>query len=299
MINPIASLVDGDLVEILAPAKSIDADFVFFAREFLENQGFRVRISPNCLGKFHYFSGTLEERRGDFQQALNDKEVKAILCARGGYGCVQFLSDLDWSGFVKNPKWIMGFSDVSVFHQQLACLAYPSIHCSMPLNFKDNSSEALTGITACLKGERTIIQVADQFEHIHGEAEGFLTGGNLSIIFSLLGTSVQPDYRERILFIEDVGEQLYHLDRIFFSLKLAGVLDDIAGLIVGGMTDMKDTEIPFGKTYKEIITSHLAYRDIPVVFDFHAGHINDNRALVFGEKVVLLVNETGAQLQYL
>lgn len=299
MIESIPFLEKGDLIEIVAPAKAIEPELIFKARELFESRGFTVKISPNCMGSYHYFSGTIDERRKDFQEAIDNPEVKAILCARGGYGCIQYLDELDWSALDQHPKWVIGFSDITVFHQYLSKKGLPSMHATMPLNFGENTNEALESLFSSLSGHPSVIKYPGTADNKSGVSEAQIVGGNLSIIYSLIGTATQPDYSGKILFIEDLCEQLYHLDRIFYSLKLAGILDTITGLIIGGMTDMRDTESPFGKTYQEIILDHLEGRDIPVAFGFPAGHINDNRAIVFGTAVKLAVDASEVSLTYL
>ena len=178
-------------------------------------------------------------------------------------------------------------------------MGIPSIHATMPLNFNDNSLEGIASLFSSLTGQLPDMSYPGSFDNLKGNAQGIILGGNLSIIFSLLGTISQPDFSGKLLFIEDLCEQLYHLDRIFYSLEMAGVLNELSGLIVGGMTDMRDTETPFGKSYREIILGHMKEKGIPVAFDFPAGHINDNRAIVFGKSAELSVNSSEITLRYL
>jgi muramoyltetrapeptide carboxypeptidase len=298
MVN-LPHLSQGDLIALVAPAKAIQADLVLEAKDFFELHGFRVEIGEYAMGHHHYFSGTDLERTVDFQQAIDNPDVKAIVCLRGGYGCVRILDRLNWASMLRFPKWIVGFSDVTVFHQRMQRFGLPSLHATMPLNYGSNSQEALYTMLDALHGKQAGFVLESQAENKPGTGEGQLTGGNLSILYSLLGTDDQPDYSETILFIEDLSEPLYQIDRMFYALAKAGILDRIRGLVVGGMTDLKDSEIPFGLDYKEIILSHFAYRNIPVTFDFPAGHIDDNRALVLGAAVRLTVTETEVKLEYL
>ena len=289
----------GDLIEILAPAKSIEASHVNLAKNYLENKGFKVKISSHCLGNSAYFSGTVQERLQDFQSALDNEEVKAILCARGGYGCVQLVDKLQWAGFLRSPKWIVGFSDVTVFHQKIVGFGIKSIHGTMPLNFLKNSDEALSTLYQSLIGDSNPIVATPNKNNLLGKSTGKLVGGNLSILYSALGTDDQPDYSSSILFIEDLAEQLYHIDRMFYAFGKAGILDKINGLVVGGMTNLQDTEVPFGRSLQEIILSHFQYRKIPICFGFPVGHIDDNRALVHGANVKLDVSNDNATMSYL
>lgn len=281
----------GDLIAIVAPAKAIEESHITFAKALFESRGYRVQVGAHCLGSHHYFSGTDTERASDLQQALDNPEVKAIICARGGYGCVRILDHLQWAGFIREPKWLVGFSDVTVLHQHIGILELPSIHASMPLNFKENTSEAIDSLFAALEGKEMIYELEASLHNKQGEATGKLVGGNLSILYSLLGTDDCIDYSDCILFIEDLAEQLYHIDRMFYAFSKAGVLDKIKGLIVGGMTDLKDTVVPFGQDIYALILSHFMYRNIPIAFDFPAGHIDDNRALIIGKEARLEVGD--------
>ncbi len=284
-------LQPGDLIAIVAPAKAIEESHITFAKVLFESRGYRVQVGAHCLGSHHYFSGTDVERASDLQQALDNPEVKAIICARGGYGCVRILDHLQWAGFIREPKWLVGFSDVTVLHQHIGILELSSIHASMPLNFKENTPEAIDSLCDALEGNQLSYDIAANSHNKRGEATGKLVGGNLSILYSLLGTDDCIDYTDCILFIEDLAEQLYHIDRMFYAFSKAGVLDKIKGLIVGGMTDLKDTAVPFGQDIYALILSHFTYRNIPIAFDFPAGHIDDNRALIIGGQARLEVGE--------
>ncbi|MFN5147635.1 MAG: LD-carboxypeptidase [Flavobacteriia bacterium] len=288
----------GDLIYITAPAKAIEEEHVLFAKELFEDAGFRVMIGQYCLGRHHYFSGTDDERQADLQFAIDHPDVKAIVCARGGYGCVRILDRVQWAGMLREPKWIIGFSDVTVFHQRLQRFGISSIHGTMVLNYATNSSEAINTMISAIRGENTDIQCAPQIFNKHGLVSGKLVGGNLSILYSLLGTDDQIDFTDSILFVEDLAEHLYHIDRMFYALDKSGVLDKINGLIVGGMTDLEDTDIPFGKSVEEIILGHFRYRSIPIAFGFPAGHIADNRALILGDRCTLEVSAQQTVLSY-
>jgi muramoyltetrapeptide carboxypeptidase len=275
-------LKPGSTVYITSPAKAIDTECVLNAKVFLEDKGYEVQIAPHCLGQFNYFSGTDAERLMDMQVALDDENIDAIWCARGGYGAVRIVDQLNWNKFLQKPKMLIGFSDITVFHNRLNQFNIPSVHATMPLNLKENSSDALESFLSTLKGNKLSYNLNSSIPQSEGSTQGVLVGGNLSILYSLLGTNDTIDYKDKILFVEDVGEQLYAVDRMFYTFKKAGVLDQIKGLIVGGFTEIKDTVIPFGQDIKEIILSKLTHRNIPIAFDFPAGHIDDNRALVLG-----------------
>jgi len=297
MKDGIPYLKKGDLIYITSPAKSIEKEHVIFSKTYLESKGFIVKLSPHCLGQNYYFSGTDSERRSDFQKAIDDTEIKAILCARGGYGSVRIIDDLQWAAFLRNPKWIIGFSDITYFHNKMNGFELPSIHATMPLNFSTNTKDALKTLTNALIGKLEDYKIKSSTYNIFGKSKGILIGGNLSILYALLGTNDDLDYRDKILFIEDLAENLYAIDRMLYSFKKAGVFDKIKGLIVGGMTDLKDTNNPFGKNYQEIILEKFTYNRIPICFDFPAGHIDNNQALVFGKQVNLVVEKDYSTLE--
>ena len=298
MEGTIDKLKVGDLIEIIAPAKAIEEEHVIHAKEFFEKNGFRVKISDHCLDHYNYFSGTIQDRIQDFQEAIDNPRVKAVVCARGGYGCIQIVDKVDWTKFHEKPKWIIGFSDVTVFHQHAQKFNIESLHATMPLNFKSNTKAALDTLMTAICKKQYSIQHKSTPDDQFGSVTSTLIGGNLSIIFSLLGTNLQPDFNGKILFIEDLCEHIYHIDRMFHALEKAGVLNEIGGLIVGGMTDLKDTVNPYGSTYQEVVLSHLTARNIPVCFDFPAGHIDDNRALILGSQVDFIVNDAGTTITF-
>jgi muramoyltetrapeptide carboxypeptidase len=294
-INP---LIQGSKIYITSPAKAIDEECVLLAKKFLEKNGFEVMISDHCLGEHHYFSGTDEERLVDLQRALDDASIGAIWCARGGYGAVRIVDRLNWNNFKNRPKWLIGFSDITVFHNRLNRYNIPSIHATMPLNLNTNSIAAKDSFLDALTGKELLYNYPSSQENVCGDSSGELVGGNLSILYSLLATNDNIDFTDKILFIEDVGEQFYNIDRMLYSLEKADVLSKIKGLIVGGFTDLKDTANSFGIGYKEIIISKLN-KNIPVAFDFPAGHIDDNRALIFGCEYYFEVNKNFVELRQL
>ena len=292
-------LKKGDTVAIVAPAKAIEKEVISYAKTYLEEAGFKVKIGKNCLGTHNYFSGTDAARIDDFQIAINDEEVKAIICARGGYGCVRIVDRINWVSFLDQPKWIVGFSDVTVFHQRLTNLGVASLHATMPLNYKDNSKEARNSMINALTGKKLSYSWKSSESCKTGMAEGEIVGGNLAVLCGLIGTTDMPDYCDKILFLEEVGEHLYALDRMFYQLEKSGILDQIRGLVLGGFTNLKDTEVSFGKTLEEIVLAHFQYRNIPIAFDFPSGHIDDNRALKFGKNTLFTVNEEDCSLDEL
>jgi muramoyltetrapeptide carboxypeptidase len=291
-------LKKGDTIAILAPAKRIEKEFVDFAVEIIESQGLKALVSKHCLGQHHYFSGTVKERVEDLQWAIDNENVKAILCARGGYGCIQLLDRINWAGFLDDPKWIVGFSDVTVFHQHLARIGVGSMHASMPLNFKNNTQNALSTLFECLREGKVAYGWDTNCQNIEGATQGEVIGGNLAVLAGLIGTKHMPDYQNKLLFIEDVGEHLYAIDRYFHQLGKSGILDQIRGLIIGDFSGMKDTNPPYGSDLQTIIKSHFTYQSIPIAFGFPAGHLNDNHALIFGQNANLSVQGNAAALIY-
>ena len=293
------NLEKGDLIYIVSPAKSMDQAPIHSAKQLIESWGFRVECAPHTLGEHNYFSGKDEDRKADFQLAIDHQEAKAILCARGGYGCVRIVDELNWSNFERYPKWLIGFSDITVMHHRSQRLDVMSMHATMPLNFEINSKQALETFRAALFGESFSIEVTASSLNKTGTALGRLVGGNLSIIYSLLGTSDAYNFKNSVLFIEDLSEQLYHIDRMLFTLKKAGVFDEINGLVIGGMTGLKDTNPSFGMTYEESILEKVKDDNFPICFNFPTGHIKDNRAMIIGAMVELEVNDQGAMLHYI
>lgn len=296
MIRP-AMLQPGDTIALVSPAKAIEADRIHHARAFFEAKGLKVVIGESAFGQHTYFSGTDAARTADFQQALDNPEVKAIICTRGGYGCVRVMEQLQWANLLREPKWIVGFSDVTVFHLKALRLGVESIHATMPLNYRENSTEALESLWQSLTTASIRHVWPAHPSNQPGTASGTLIGGNLSIVYSLLATPLCPDFEGAILFLEDVGEQVYHIDRMLQTLKLSGILNRIGGLVIGGMTDMKDTATPTGWTVEELILEQLRYSKIPVAFNAPIGHIDDNRAVICGANAQLTVTETTVVLQ--
>lgn len=295
----IPPLSKGDTVAIVAPAKAIEPEYIEFAKEKLTTLGYNVLVGKHTTGRFNYYSGTVEERLFDFQEALDNSDVKAVFCARGGYGCIQIVDLINWSSLLRNPKWIVGFSDITVLQQHIFKLGLKSIHATMPLNYKENSHESFDTLIAALEQKSYKIQSPSFEKNKIGIAEGKIIGGNLSILYSLLGTDDQIDYSEKILFIEDLSEQLYVLDRMMFAFKKAGIIDKIKGLIIGGMTNMSDTNPPIGESVEEIILKHFQYSKTPVCFNFPVGHISDNRAIRIGSKVRLTSENNLTELIFL
>ena len=286
-------LTPGDTIGIVAPAKAITTDKIDDAVNFWESNGFKVKVSENCLGRSNYFSGTDTVRARDFQTMLNDDTVKAIVCARGGYGCIRIMDRINWASLMNDPKWIIGFSDVTVFHQYLNKLEIASMHATMPLNYSDNTPESLDSMLAQLTGKPYTFRWNSLAKVKEGEVSGTLIGGNLAVLTSLIGTRFMPDFTDKILVLEEVGEPLYAIDRMFYQLASSGVLQQLKGLILGSFSAIKDTEVPYGESLASIVSHHLNYLKLPTTFDFPLGHQDDNRALIFGKTYTLTVEANG------
>lgn len=289
----------GDTIGIVATARKITYEEAAPAIGMLVDEGFKVRTGQRMFGINNQFSGTDEQRAADLQRMLDDSEVKAILCARGGYGTVRIIDRLDFTEFVKHPKWICGFSDVTVLHSHIhRHFGITTLHSSMLFNMREMapSHPSFQTLVETLKGSSCPIEAPPFSLNRTGAAEAEVVGGNLSILYSLLGSASDIDTDGKILFIEDLDEYLYHLDRMMMNLSRNGKLRNLAGLIVGGMTDMNDNAIAFGETAEQIIVRHVAAFDYPVAFGLPVGHLEDNRALVLGKKTALRVSEGGSVL---
>ncbi len=275
----------GDTILIIATARKILREETEKAVSIFESWGLKVELAADLFATDNQFAGSDEIRAQQLQWAINHPTAKAIICARGGYGTMRILDKVDFSPLKSNPKWLMGFSDVTALHCHLfQAENIASIHSPMCITIPESTPQAIQSIKDVLFGKELHYGVKPHPLNRNGSAEGILVGGNLSLLYALKGTPHFPDTIGKILFIEDLDEYLYHIDRMMLSLKMAGILSRINGLIVGGMTDMKDNAIPFGKTSEEIILEHVAEYDYPVCFGFPVGHINNNCALMMGVK---------------
>ena len=293
------ALKTGDKVSIISTARKISLEEVQPAINLLTDWGLEVVLGENLFAEDHQFAGTKVQRLADVQQALNNDEIKAVFCARGGYGTVQLIDEIDFSHFTKQPKWIVGYSDVTVLHNHInQNFGIATLHATMPINFSTNTSEALQSLKDALFGKTLNYQCASHPYNRLGEATAELVGGNLSILYSLTGTVSQINTEGKILFLEDLDEYLYHIDRMMQNLKRAGMLHGLEGLLIGGMTDMNDNTVPYGHTAIDIIKNIVEAYDFPVAFGFPAGHLADNRTLIMGAEITLSVGEKGTVLQY-
>ncbi len=299
-------LKKGDLVGISSPAGYITMEDVQPAIMKLKEWGFTVKVGSTVGKKDFTFGGTDQERAKDFQELLDDKNIKAILCARGGYGVVRIIDKFDFTKFVQKPKWILGFSDVTVLHCHISKnFGITSIHSKMCNSFPADwftadtiQKETIESIRKCLTGEKMQYEFEANTKNKMGIAEGVLTGGNLKTIESLAGSKSDINTAGKILFLEDTGEYLYSIDRMFWNLKRSGKLNKLKGLIIGGFKNKKDDEgEEFGKTLEEIVLEKMKGFNYPVCFDFPVGHQKNNFALKCGIKYKLILNTDSCTLK--
>lgn len=291
MIPP--SLKNGDTVAIVAPAKFIEENYIINARKLIESWGLNCVTGKYTLGKFRIFSGTDQERAEDLQWALDHPEIKAIICARGGYGTIRIIDRLNFDKFINNPKWIAGFSDITVLHNHLHThYNTASLHATVPLNFPENheENESLQSLRNTLFGTLPKYQI-DAFEYNRiGNALAPVVGGNLSIIHNLVGTNSDIDTKGKILLLEEVSEYAYHFDRMLWALKKADKLNGLAGLIVGGLTEIKQGPNPFGQQPEAIILELVREYNYPICFNFPSGHQQENWCIPLGILAQLTVD---------
>ena len=286
----------GDRIGIISTARKITIEELNPAIIMLESWGLKVILGINLFKEDNQFSGTVEQRTADLQSMIDDNSIKAIFCARGGYGTVQIIDSIDFTNLKKNSKWIIGYSDVTVLHSHLNNLDIASVHATMPINFESNTKESLSSLKNSLFGNLNNIECKAHPLNRFGKISGDIVGGNLSIIYSLLGSQSDIYTSGKILFIEDLDEYLYHIDRMMMNLKRNGILGKLKGLIVGGMSEMNDNSIPFGKTAEQIILEHTKNYDFPICFGFPAGHLSDNRCVRLGTNSELEINRNNVIL---
>ncbi|MBH83759.1 MAG: LD-carboxypeptidase [Flavobacteriales bacterium] len=284
-------LKEGNKIGLISTARKISKNELQGAIESIKSWGLEVVLGQNLFNNYHQFSGRDDERAKDLQAMLDNPEVKAILVVRGGYGTVRIIDHIDFSKFQKNPKWLAGYSDITVLHSQIHKLKVASLHSTMPINFSTNTSESIKSLKDALFGKKLSININYNSLNRFGEVKGQIVGGNLSILYSLIGSPSDLNTDGKILFIEDLDEYLYHIDRMMMNLKRSGKLSNLKGLIVGGMTKMNDNTIPFGKDAESIIKDAVSEYSYPVCFGFPAGHIKDNRALKLGVIAELKVDK--------
>lgn len=301
MIKIPAYLQKGDTIGITCPAGYMAAEKAQTCIDTLHEWGYNVMVGKTLgSGSVNYFSGTDEERLDELQAMLDDESIKAVLCGRGGYGIGRIIDDLDFKTFRKAPKWIIGFSDVTVLHSHIySNYGIASLHAPMASAFNDGGREGefVQSLKNALEGKKARYECAVHEFNQRGEAIGELVGGNLTLLTHLIGTPSGLKTKGRILFLEDIAEPLYKIDRMLYQFKRSGKLDKLAGLIIGGFTDMSDTERPFGKTIYEIIHGLVKEYDYPVCFNFPVSHSKENVALKIGVGYKLKVGKNRVGLE--
>jgi muramoyltetrapeptide carboxypeptidase len=295
MIQQPAYLKKGDKIAIVCPAsklpQSIDGAVAIF-----KSWGLEVVIGQTVSASHHQFSGDDVLRTQDLQHYLDDPDTKAIIAGRGGYGTIRIIDELDFTAFTANPKWIVGFSDITVLLSHIfAKFGVQSIHAQMPYTFNEATPESLDSLRKALFGEQIEYhsiksqESKGSFPNRTGNASGILIGGNLTLMVMVEGSPSEMDYTDKILFVEDVGEREVSIDRMMRMLKRSGKLAKLKGLIVGAFNEIKEEKIPFGQSPEEIIWEIVKEYDYPVCFNFPVGHIEDNRAMVVGSNIMLKV----------
>ncbi len=300
MITVPPYLQKGDSIGLVCPAGYMPYEKAQTCITTLQNWGFKVKEGETLRNQFNYFSGTDEVRLQDLQRMLDNEKLKAILCARGGYGLSRIIDDLNFIILQKKPKWIIGYSDVTVLHAHLLTrFNIASLHAPMAAAFNDGGfeNEFVRSIHKALSGEKTIYECTAHSLNREGTAQAELVGGNLSLLAHLIGTTSDMNTSGKILFIEDVGEYIYNVDRMMMQLKRAGKLENLKGLIIGGFTEMKDTQIPFGQNVYEVISKQIAAYNYPVCFDFPVSHTERNYALKIGLRYELKVEKNKVTLK--
>lgn len=294
----------GQTVAIVSTARAIDKITLAPAIALLQSWGLLVELGATIGPVHHQFAGNDQLRTKDLQMQLDNPNIAAIWCARGGYGTVRILDQLNLKRFKSNPKWLIGYSDVTALHSLFFTQGIASLHATMPIDFAGlptslgNTQEAQDSLKRILFGGSVNYQISSNFANRTGIAKGRLIGGNLSVLYSLCGSSASVNTWGAILFLEDLDEYLYHIDRMMQNLKRNGMLANLAGLVVGGFTKMHDNTIPFGATVSEIILQAVAEYNYPVCFDFPSGHLHDNRPLIMGQDVELHVTPQTVTLNY-
>lgn len=293
-----AYLKKGDTVAILATARKIDVSTLQPGIKLLESWGLKVILGKTIGLDQNQLAGADWQRATDFQEMLDNPSVKAIWAAKGGYGTVRIVDRLDFSNFKKNPKWIIGFSDVTVLHSHINRLGFGTLHAMMAISTPSATTAAKESLRKALFGEKLSYTIPHHSFNKLGQAKGELVGGNLSVLYSIQGSVSEVDFKDKILFLEDLDEYLYHIDRMMMNLKRNGSLKKLKGIIIGGMTSMNDNDIPWGKDALEIIQEIVKDLDIPVAYNFPAGHIKDNRALILGKTITLEVNVKETNVEF-
>jgi muramoyltetrapeptide carboxypeptidase len=297
MITP-EFLQKGDTIGILATARKADLASLQPAIKLLESWGLHVVIGKTIGKEEKQLAGPDWLRATDFQEMIDNPKIKAIWAAKGGYGTVRIIDRIDFTNFKKKPKWVCGFSDMTVLHSHINNMGIETIHSFMALNAGTANPEVLGSFHKALFGEKLSYTIPRHEYNVNGTAKGEIVGGNLSVLYSIIGSKSEVDYKGKILFIEDLDEYLYHIDRMMMNLKRNGYFDGVKAVIVGGMTSMNDNEIPWGKDALQIIQDVLKDYKFPIIYNFPAGHIKDNRTLILGKVVAIDVTEKESTVKF-
>ena len=286
-------LKTGDTIGIVSMAGRCNKEHLQTAVEVFNSWGLKVEQSENIFNYENQFASSDENRLADLNSMIENDKIKAIISLRGGYGSVRLLEKINYKKLAENPKWIIGFSDITAIHSAIAIKSnIKSLHATMPVNFDSTHKNSLDTLHKALFGEKVEYRTPNNELNRIGKAKGELVGGNLSVLYSLRGTEYDIDTKGKILFIEDLNEYLYHLDRMMMNFKLGEKLADLKGLIIGAFSDMQDNETKFGKNAYEIILDAVKDYNYPIIFDFKAGHIKENNALIFGQEVEIDVSKS-------
>jgi muramoyltetrapeptide carboxypeptidase len=297
MIRP-EYLKSGDTVGVVATARKIDLATLQPAIALLKSWGLKVVVGKSVGKEQHQLAGPDWVRATDLQEMLDDPTIKAVWAAKGGYGTVRIIDRLDFSRFKSKPKWLVGFSDVTVLHSHVNNFNVESIHAMMAVSTQNATQDAKESLRRALFGEELKYKISPHPFNRTGEASAEIVGGNLSVLYSIMGSDSQVDCNGKILFIEDLDEYLYHIDRMMMNLKRNGWFKGLKALVIGGMTSMNDNDIPWGADSLEIIREMVKPYDFPVIYNFPAGHIKDNRAIILGRKVTVRVLDSGSEVLF-
>jgi len=290
-------LKPNDQIRIISPSGSIDPEYIDGAKNILTGWGFKVTEGQYARSEYGRFAGTPEQRAADLQQALDDTDVKAIMCSRGGYGAAQIIDRIDFTGFIKSPKWLIGFSDITILHNAISNMGIASIHGIMAKQLTELpvESEQVKNLRNILTGNLPAYTIPGEEYNRIGQAQGKLLGGNLSVLMGLRGSQYDLKYKNAILFIEDIGEKPYQIDRMIQNLRFSGVLEQLSGLVLGQFSECDEDPLMM-QSISGLIFDAVKDYDYPVGFNFPAGHVDNNFPIIIGANVTLRVTKNGTEL---
>lgn len=290
-------LQKGDKIGIVSPSGFIEKQYIDNAVDIFEAWGFCVVLGKSVFNKHTIFAGTDTERITDFQEMIDNNEIKAIVCARGGYGAIRIIQQIDFKNIIESPKWLVGFSDVTIFHSALHNVGVASLHSPMPKNFETASPNTLACLNNHLMGINNYYSFLPESNNNIGNCKAKLVGGNLSILYSLLGTRYEIDTSNKILLIEDLCEKMYHIERMMYSLDMAGKLRNLSGLIVGAFTDIYDSKPSMETNVIDIIKSITSKYKYPIAYNVPIGHIQNNHPIYLGLEYCMDVTKEGVKIE--